>query len=76
MSYLVDTALNNYQSKLAQTEIKKPTNGAIKFVQDQTADAQVDMETVNAIKNANGRTVDISAIKESSLSVATSFSIT
>lgn len=74
MSYLVDTALNNYQSKLAQTEIKKPINGAIKFVQDQTADAQVDMETVNAIKNANGRTVDISAIKESSLSVATSFS--
>lgn len=74
MSYLIDTALNNYQSKLAQTEIKLPTNGAIDFVKQQTPQTQVDAETADKIKNANGRTVDISAIKESSLSVATSFS--
>ena len=74
MAYLMDTVLNAYQSKLAQTEIKTGVHGVIPFVKEQTPFAQVDPDTINAIKSANGRTVDISAIKETDITVASAFS--
>lgn len=76
MAYILETELNAYQTLRAQTEMKTPKHGVIPFVLEQTPLVQVDMDTVEKIKNANGRSVDISAIKESTPTVASAFSYT
>lgn len=74
MSYLLDTALLAYQSKEAQTELKKPKHGVIPFVLNQSKDVQISPDTIQKIKTANGQSIDISAIKEMTPAVTNSFS--
>lgn len=76
MAYILETALNAYQSQKLQTELKKPTYGIIPFVKEGTGRGQIDDMTRQMIATANGRSVDISALKETTPSVATSFSYT
>jgi len=75
MAYLLDTELNALQTRTVQTELKNKKHGALKFVSDQTVkNPSITQEVKTAVENANGRYVDISALKEVATNVTTTFS--
>ena len=52
MAYILETALNAYQSQKLQTELKKPTYGIIPFVKEGAGKGQIDDMTRQMIATA------------------------
>jgi hypothetical protein len=74
MAYIDNTALVAYQTRDLQKEIKIPQVGAIEFAKQQTQYfPNLTPELVNKIRNANGQAIQMSAIKEGTVTVGTAF---
>lgn len=74
MAYLLQTELAAIQTSTTETELRKKTHGVIPFAFDQTPSMPaLTSEVKAAIEMANGRYVDISALKEMTPDITRSF---